>query len=156
MPYFFLTCFFGLFFLSLPQAPMGSPLTRHTPRSPASWSSPVTSPTNTSQNTPSPRLHTHMHTHATYHTSRKWKIHLTIIDIFPWAQVKMCTAEKSKVCRCSYHLNHISSVLSAWPSMFLLLLYVCRWCRKSIFEMHCTPHVIPCEICIIRYIWGDI
>uniref|UniRef100_A0A671TVK7 Cytoplasmic linker associated protein 2 n=1 Tax=Sparus aurata TaxID=8175 RepID=A0A671TVK7_SPAAU len=36
-------------------APMGSPLTRHTPRSPASWSSPVTSPTNTSQNTPSPR-----------------------------------------------------------------------------------------------------
>ncbi|XP_063755424.1 CLIP-associating protein 2 isoform X26 [Eleginops maclovinus] len=36
------------------QAPMGSPLTRHTPRSPANWSSPVTSPTNTSQNTPSP------------------------------------------------------------------------------------------------------
>ncbi|XP_052389619.1 CLIP-associating protein 2 isoform X31 [Carassius gibelio] len=36
------------------QAPMGSPLTRHTPRSPASWSSPLTSPTNTSQNTPSP------------------------------------------------------------------------------------------------------
>uniref|UniRef100_A0A668AVZ2 Cytoplasmic linker associated protein 2 n=1 Tax=Myripristis murdjan TaxID=586833 RepID=A0A668AVZ2_9TELE len=36
-------------------APMGSPLTRHTPRSPASWSSPLTSPTNTSQNTPSPR-----------------------------------------------------------------------------------------------------
>uniref|UniRef100_A0A3Q3JZZ7 TOG domain-containing protein n=1 Tax=Monopterus albus TaxID=43700 RepID=A0A3Q3JZZ7_MONAL len=36
------------------QAPVGSPLTRHTPRSPASWSSPVTSPTNTSQNTPSP------------------------------------------------------------------------------------------------------
>ncbi|XP_075872263.1 CLIP-associating protein 2 isoform X16 [Nelusetta ayraudi] len=36
------------------QAPMGSPLTRHTPRSPASWSSPVTSPTNTSHNTPSP------------------------------------------------------------------------------------------------------
>ncbi|KAM6974764.1 CLIP-associating protein 2 isoform 50-T50 [Tautogolabrus adspersus] len=36
------------------QASMGSPLTRHTPRSPASWSSPVTSPTNTSQNTPSP------------------------------------------------------------------------------------------------------
>uniref|UniRef100_A0A668ABC2 Cytoplasmic linker associated protein 2 n=1 Tax=Myripristis murdjan TaxID=586833 RepID=A0A668ABC2_9TELE len=35
-------------------APMGSPLTRHTPRSPASWSSPLTSPTNTSQNTPSP------------------------------------------------------------------------------------------------------
>uniref|UniRef100_A0A8C6PKA1 Cytoplasmic linker associated protein 2 n=1 Tax=Nothobranchius furzeri TaxID=105023 RepID=A0A8C6PKA1_NOTFU len=35
-------------------AQMGSPLTRHTPRSPASWSSPVTSPTNTSQNTPSP------------------------------------------------------------------------------------------------------
>uniref|UniRef100_A0A673N8N6 TOG domain-containing protein n=1 Tax=Sinocyclocheilus rhinocerous TaxID=307959 RepID=A0A673N8N6_9TELE len=30
------------------------PLTRHTPRSPASWSSPLTSPTNTSQNTPSP------------------------------------------------------------------------------------------------------
>uniref|UniRef100_A0A4W6D3K0 Cytoplasmic linker associated protein 2 n=1 Tax=Lates calcarifer TaxID=8187 RepID=A0A4W6D3K0_LATCA len=37
-------------------APMGSPLTRHTPRSPASWSSPVTSPTNTSQNTPSPSM----------------------------------------------------------------------------------------------------
>ncbi|XP_061111089.1 CLIP-associating protein 2 [Conger conger] len=37
------------------QASMGSPLTsRHTPRSPASWSSPLTSPTNTSQNTPSP------------------------------------------------------------------------------------------------------
>ncbi|XP_039536975.1 CLIP-associating protein 2 isoform X9 [Pimephales promelas] len=36
------------------QATMGSPLTRHTPRSPASWSSPLTSPTNTSQNTPSP------------------------------------------------------------------------------------------------------
>ncbi|XP_061903279.1 CLIP-associating protein 2 [Entelurus aequoreus] len=36
------------------QASMGSPLTRHTPRSPASWPSPVTSPTNTSQNTPSP------------------------------------------------------------------------------------------------------
>ncbi|XP_036371628.1 CLIP-associating protein 2 isoform X7 [Megalops cyprinoides] len=36
------------------QAPMGSPLTRHTPRSPASYSSPLTSPTNTSQNTPSP------------------------------------------------------------------------------------------------------
>ncbi|XP_027031274.1 CLIP-associating protein 2 isoform X11 [Tachysurus fulvidraco] len=35
-------------------APVGSPLTRHTPRSPASWSSPLTSPTNTSQNTPSP------------------------------------------------------------------------------------------------------
>ncbi|KAM9414470.1 LOW QUALITY PROTEIN: CLIP-associating protein 2-like [Salvelinus alpinus] len=33
------------------QAPMGSPLARHTPRSPASWSSPLTSPTNTSQNT---------------------------------------------------------------------------------------------------------
>uniref|UniRef100_A0A8C7M7J1 Cytoplasmic linker associated protein 2 n=1 Tax=Oncorhynchus kisutch TaxID=8019 RepID=A0A8C7M7J1_ONCKI len=32
----------------------GSPLTRHTPRSPASWSSPLTSPTNTSQNTSSP------------------------------------------------------------------------------------------------------
>ncbi|XP_059899292.1 CLIP-associating protein 2 isoform X20 [Gadus macrocephalus] len=37
------------------QATMGSPLTRHTPRSPASWTSPLTSPTNTShQNTPSP------------------------------------------------------------------------------------------------------
>ncbi|XP_056597604.1 CLIP-associating protein 2 isoform X9 [Triplophysa dalaica] len=36
------------------QAQIGSPLTRHTPRSPASWSSPLTSPTNTSQNTPSP------------------------------------------------------------------------------------------------------
>ncbi|XP_013861190.1 CLIP-associating protein 2 isoform X32 [Austrofundulus limnaeus] len=36
------------------QAPIGSPLTRHTARSPASWTSPVTSPTNTSQNTPSP------------------------------------------------------------------------------------------------------
>ncbi|XP_049606270.1 CLIP-associating protein 2 isoform X9 [Syngnathus scovelli] len=36
------------------QATIGSPLARHTPRSPASWSSPVTSPTNTSQNTPSP------------------------------------------------------------------------------------------------------
>ncbi|XP_073786799.1 CLIP-associating protein 2 isoform X28 [Danio rerio] len=36
------------------QASIGSPLTRHTPRSPASWSSPLTSPTNTSQNTPSP------------------------------------------------------------------------------------------------------
>uniref|UniRef100_A0A8C5FNE7 Cytoplasmic linker associated protein 2 n=1 Tax=Gadus morhua TaxID=8049 RepID=A0A8C5FNE7_GADMO len=36
-------------------ATMGSPLTRHTPRSPASWTSPLTSPTNTShQNTPSP------------------------------------------------------------------------------------------------------
>ncbi|XP_046690655.1 CLIP-associating protein 2 isoform X39 [Silurus meridionalis] len=35
-------------------APVGSPLTRHTPRSPASWASPLTSPTNTSQNTPSP------------------------------------------------------------------------------------------------------
>ncbi|XP_036827410.1 CLIP-associating protein 2 isoform X32 [Oncorhynchus mykiss] len=33
------------------QAPMGSPMTRHTPRSPASWSSPLTSPTNTSLNT---------------------------------------------------------------------------------------------------------
>uniref|UniRef100_A0AAZ3SIA5 TOG domain-containing protein n=1 Tax=Oncorhynchus tshawytscha TaxID=74940 RepID=A0AAZ3SIA5_ONCTS len=33
------------------QAPMGSPMTSHTPRSPASWSSPLTSPTNTSQNT---------------------------------------------------------------------------------------------------------
>ncbi|KAJ8273018.1 hypothetical protein GJAV_G00096450 [Gymnothorax javanicus] len=37
------------------QATLGSPLTsRHAPRSPASWSSPLTSPTNTSQNTPSP------------------------------------------------------------------------------------------------------
>ncbi|XP_042601791.1 CLIP-associating protein 2 isoform X32 [Cyprinus carpio] len=36
------------------QASMGSPLTRHTPRSPASWSSPLTSPTNISQNTSSP------------------------------------------------------------------------------------------------------
>ncbi|XP_066546901.1 CLIP-associating protein 2 isoform X6 [Amia ocellicauda] len=36
------------------QAPTGSPLTRHTPRSPASWSSPLTSPTNTSQNALSP------------------------------------------------------------------------------------------------------
>ncbi|NXP47207.1 CLAP2 protein, partial [Heliornis fulica] len=36
------------------QGSMGSPLTRPTPRSPASWSSPVTSPTNTSQNTLSP------------------------------------------------------------------------------------------------------
>uniref|UniRef100_A0A4W4GAZ8 TOG domain-containing protein n=1 Tax=Electrophorus electricus TaxID=8005 RepID=A0A4W4GAZ8_ELEEL len=35
-------------------APVGSPLTRHTPRSPASWCSPLTSPTNTSQKTPSP------------------------------------------------------------------------------------------------------
>ncbi|XP_062869812.1 CLIP-associating protein 2 isoform X27 [Trichomycterus rosablanca] len=35
-------------------AQVGSPMTRHTPRSPASWSSPLTSPTNTSQNTPSP------------------------------------------------------------------------------------------------------
>uniref|UniRef100_A0A8D0L7A1 Cytoplasmic linker associated protein 2 n=1 Tax=Sphenodon punctatus TaxID=8508 RepID=A0A8D0L7A1_SPHPU len=33
---------------------MGSPLARPTPRSPASWSSPLTSPTNTSQNTLSP------------------------------------------------------------------------------------------------------
>uniref|UniRef100_A0AAA9SZ66 Cytoplasmic linker associated protein 2 n=1 Tax=Bos taurus TaxID=9913 RepID=A0AAA9SZ66_BOVIN len=33
---------------------MGSPLTRPTPRSPANWSSPLTSPTNTSQNTLSP------------------------------------------------------------------------------------------------------
>uniref|UniRef100_A0A8C0FQ69 Cytoplasmic linker associated protein 2 n=1 Tax=Bubo bubo TaxID=30461 RepID=A0A8C0FQ69_BUBBB len=33
---------------------VGSPLTRPTPRSPASWSSPLTSPTNTSQNTLSP------------------------------------------------------------------------------------------------------
>ncbi|KAK5605097.1 CLIP-associating protein 2 [Crenichthys baileyi] len=39
---------------NMAQAPMGSPLTRHTPRSPASRSSPVTSPTNDSQNTPSP------------------------------------------------------------------------------------------------------
>lgn len=52
--YFFVSTFAsGCFFYS--QAQMGSPLTRHTPRSPASWSSPVTSPTNTSQNTPSPR-----------------------------------------------------------------------------------------------------
>ncbi|XP_023200510.1 CLIP-associating protein 2 isoform X6 [Xiphophorus maculatus] len=36
------------------QAPMGSPLTHHNTRSPASWPSPVTSPINTSQNTPSP------------------------------------------------------------------------------------------------------
>ncbi|XP_058878844.1 CLIP-associating protein 2-like isoform X18 [Acipenser ruthenus] len=36
------------------QAPTGSPLTRPTPRSPASWSSPLTSPTNMSQNTLSP------------------------------------------------------------------------------------------------------
>ncbi|XP_051948470.1 CLIP-associating protein 2-like isoform X4 [Xyrauchen texanus] len=36
------------------QATMGSPLTRHTPRSPAGWSSPLTSPTNTLQNPPSP------------------------------------------------------------------------------------------------------
>ncbi|XP_045654300.1 CLIP-associating protein 2 isoform X31 [Ursus americanus] len=36
------------------QGPMGSPLTRPTPRSPANWSSPLTSPTNTSQNTLSP------------------------------------------------------------------------------------------------------
>uniref|UniRef100_A0A8C9RER2 Cytoplasmic linker associated protein 2 n=1 Tax=Scleropages formosus TaxID=113540 RepID=A0A8C9RER2_SCLFO len=36
------------------QTPTGSPLARHTPRSPASWSSPLTSPTSTSQNTPSP------------------------------------------------------------------------------------------------------
>nr|XP_032654677.1 CLIP-associating protein 2 isoform X37 [Chelonoidis abingdonii] len=36
------------------QGSMGSPLTRPTPRSPASWSSPLTSPTNTSQNTLSP------------------------------------------------------------------------------------------------------
>ncbi|XP_061320388.1 CLIP-associating protein 2 isoform X23 [Pezoporus flaviventris] len=36
------------------QGTMGSPLTRPTPRSPASWSSPLTSPTNTSQNTLSP------------------------------------------------------------------------------------------------------
>uniref|UniRef100_A0A670ZBI2 Cytoplasmic linker associated protein 2 n=1 Tax=Pseudonaja textilis TaxID=8673 RepID=A0A670ZBI2_PSETE len=36
------------------QGPMGSPLTRPVPRSPASWSSPITSPTNTSQNTLSP------------------------------------------------------------------------------------------------------
>ncbi|NXC74022.1 CLAP2 protein, partial [Anhinga anhinga] len=38
------------------QGSMGSPLTRPTPRSPASWSSPLTSPTNTSQNTLSPRF----------------------------------------------------------------------------------------------------
>ncbi|KAM8759391.1 CLIP-associating protein 2 isoform 36-T36 [Rhynchonycteris naso] len=36
------------------QSSMGSPLTRPTPRSPANWSSPLTSPTNTSQNTLSP------------------------------------------------------------------------------------------------------
>ncbi|NWH82843.1 CLAP2 protein, partial [Piaya cayana] len=36
------------------QGSMGSPLTRPTPRSPASWSSPLTSPTITSQNTLSP------------------------------------------------------------------------------------------------------
>ncbi|XP_053119340.1 CLIP-associating protein 2 isoform X10 [Hemicordylus capensis] len=36
------------------QGSMGSPLTRPIPRSPASWSSPLTSPTNTSQNTLSP------------------------------------------------------------------------------------------------------
>ncbi|XP_068940574.1 CLIP-associating protein 2 isoform X19 [Petaurus breviceps papuanus] len=33
------------------QGPVGSPLTRPTPRSPANWPSPLTSPTNTSQNT---------------------------------------------------------------------------------------------------------
>ncbi|XP_032315189.1 CLIP-associating protein 2 isoform X2 [Camelus ferus] len=36
------------------QGSMGSPLTRPTPRSPANWSSPLTSPTNTSQSTLSP------------------------------------------------------------------------------------------------------
>ncbi|XP_020759030.1 CLIP-associating protein 2 isoform X38 [Odocoileus virginianus] len=36
------------------QGSMGSPLTRPAPRSPANWSSPLTSPTNTSQNTLSP------------------------------------------------------------------------------------------------------
>ncbi|XP_060539544.1 CLIP-associating protein 2 isoform X9 [Pantherophis guttatus] len=36
------------------QGPTGSPLSRPVPRSPASWSSPITSPTNTSQNTLSP------------------------------------------------------------------------------------------------------
>ncbi|XP_060103555.1 CLIP-associating protein 2 isoform X31 [Heteronotia binoei] len=36
------------------QGSMGSPLMRPVPRSPASWSSPLTSPTNTSQNTLSP------------------------------------------------------------------------------------------------------
>ncbi|KAH0627213.1 hypothetical protein JD844_002702 [Phrynosoma platyrhinos] len=36
------------------QSSMGSPLTRPVPRSPANWSSPITSPTNTSQNTLSP------------------------------------------------------------------------------------------------------
>ncbi|XP_028748809.1 CLIP-associating protein 2 isoform X35 [Peromyscus leucopus] len=36
------------------QSSMGSPLTRPTPRSPANWSSPLTSPTNTSQTTLSP------------------------------------------------------------------------------------------------------
>ncbi|MBN3325941.1 CLAP2 protein, partial [Atractosteus spatula] len=35
------------------QAPTGSPLIRHTPRSPASWSSPLTSPTSSSQLLPS-------------------------------------------------------------------------------------------------------
>lgn len=44
-----------LFSPLLLQGSMGSPLTRPTPRSPASWSSPLTSPTNTSQNTLSPR-----------------------------------------------------------------------------------------------------
>ncbi|XP_048848662.1 CLIP-associating protein 2 isoform X4 [Brienomyrus brachyistius] len=39
---------------STPQTSVGSPLTRHTSRSPASWGSPLTSPTNTSQNAPSP------------------------------------------------------------------------------------------------------
>ncbi|XP_048882193.1 CLIP-associating protein 2-like [Brienomyrus brachyistius] len=38
------------------QTPTGSPLTRHTPRSPANWSSPLTSPTGTAQNTPSPSV----------------------------------------------------------------------------------------------------
>uniref|UniRef100_A0A8C3VA94 Cytoplasmic linker associated protein 2 n=1 Tax=Catharus ustulatus TaxID=91951 RepID=A0A8C3VA94_CATUS len=36
------------------QGSVGSPLTRPTPRSPASWASPLTSPTNTSQNALSP------------------------------------------------------------------------------------------------------
>ncbi|XP_072572961.1 CLIP-associating protein 2-like isoform X5 [Paramormyrops kingsleyae] len=38
------------------QTPTGSPLARHTPRSPANWSSPLTSPTGTAQNTPSPSV----------------------------------------------------------------------------------------------------
>uniref|UniRef100_A0A8B9CLV6 Cytoplasmic linker associated protein 2 n=1 Tax=Anser brachyrhynchus TaxID=132585 RepID=A0A8B9CLV6_9AVES len=42
------------------QGSMGSPLTRPTPRSPACWSSPLTSPTNTSQNTLSPSVYSSM------------------------------------------------------------------------------------------------